>query len=167
MKQRFNRFTLGLILPAVTLLTAIDGLRAETVVINQTTPAVQGSDGTGLNTSGVDSAGKVIKVALKNTFDQKSLTLADGQKADIVVHLKSGGEMLGGYRVYLVTTGDAKPVLFTTCDDFGVARFKSVPAGDYTVVLAKTAKQEKENSVSLGDLQLYVHSSTTSAEGHE
>ncbi len=95
---------------------------------------------------------EILSVRCADSSDEKSLELSEGEKGDIIASLASAGDVVGGYRVFLLRDGESKPVGQGLSDENGLVTYREIAPGRYTVLLRKSKKQLAESSVKLGDV---------------
>lgn len=98
-----------------------------------------------------------IKVGTLESYEEKKLDLPEAERADVVVHLGSAGDLVEGYRILLIRNSDRRPIKVGVSDRNGILRFENIAPGDYTAVFPKTKRQQLESTVFIGDIILGVH----------
>lgn len=108
-------------------------------------------------TASVVSAESLHVRTLESDVDPKAIPLRINQKADLTVHLKSAGDVVDGFRVFLIRDSDNGLVETLRSDEQGVVTFLDLEAERYTVILRKTKSQRLISpTVAIGDLRLEV-----------
>jgi hypothetical protein len=96
------------------------------------------------------SAEQVIVMNV-DSYDQKLLSLDKGERADVVVYLKSSGEPLNGFHVVLRKSGSGK-ISDVVSDNSGTIYFRDLGAGVYRLHLQPQPGMGE--SVAIGDFQV-------------
>lgn len=100
-----------------------------------------------------------LEVSISTSKESKSLDIPKGEKGRIDVHLASSGEMVDDYMIFLVRDVDRQALKRAISDTSGVVTFNRLDPGAYTVILAKTARQKRETTVTIGDIVLSLSGS--------
>lgn len=94
---------------------------------------------------------------LDTDVDPKVLPLRVNQRGDLTVYLKSAGDVVDGFRVFLIRDSDNGLVESLRSDENGVVKFLDLDPEHYTVILRKTKSQRLISpTVAIGDLRLEV-----------
>jgi hypothetical protein len=95
-----------------------------------------------------------IIVGHPESFEYKIRELAEGETINLVVHLKSSGVMLSGYKIALRRESDKQVVASIISDKNGLVKFSNLPANKYTVLYLGNPEVLDEDRVQIGDLIL-------------
>ncbi len=119
-----------------------------------------------LNVNAADPS-ETIVVTDRDSFETSKLDIGADGRADLRVYLKSGGEVVDGYKISLVDNETRKVVKTLLSDAEGKVVYGNLGPGTYTVVLRRTEEQKRNSSVLVGSLVLrpskaQLDSSTTS-----
>ncbi|MFN8392419.1 MAG: hypothetical protein U0136_19155 [Bdellovibrionota bacterium] len=96
-----------------------------------------------------------LEILSPDTGDRVVEELAPDETAELVIYLKSFGDLVGGYRV-TVLDDQGRQVGKNISDMFGVAKFTNMPAGRYRISVEKNRVNERggPSTVSVGDLRV-------------
>ena len=95
-----------------------------------------------------------IIVGHPESFEYKTRELEEGETINLVVHLKSSGVMLSGYKIALRRESDKQIVASIISDRNGLVKFSNIPADKYTVLYLGNPEVLDEDRVQIGDLVL-------------
>ncbi len=100
--------------------------------------------------------GEEVKVqAFDADVESRKIELKEGQTAELIVYLKSAGEMLDGFRLFLLRDPANTLIATERSDETGVITFGDLAAGEYTVLLRKNKTQKyRYPTVEIGDIRL-------------
>ena len=106
--------------------------------------------------SNIDAADttETILVTDRDSFETSKLEIGADGRADLRVYLKSGGEVVDGYKISLVDNETRKVVKTLLSDAEGKVVFGNLSPGTYTVVLRRTEEQKRISTVLVGSLVL-------------
>jgi hypothetical protein len=97
----------------------------------------------------------VIEISGVDFDETRKMELREGQSADVVVYLKSFGDMMDKYLVTLRTGEDNKRVSALLSDQHGRVLFKNLPPGKYRVEVSRRIREDgRLSTVSIGDIML-------------
>ncbi len=95
-----------------------------------------------------------LEIFSPDTDHRIELTLTANEAAELVIYLKSFGDLVGGYRV-IVLDDDGHQVGKNISDMFGVAKFTNMPPGRFRVFVEKKFNERGGvSTVSVGDLKV-------------
>jgi hypothetical protein len=97
-----------------------------------------------------------LEILAPDTGEQTSIDLSSGELGELVIYLKSMGDLVGGYRVNILDDQD-RLIGKNISDMFGVAKFTNIPPGRFRVfVVTKGIYNDRggRTTVSVGDLRL-------------
>ncbi len=96
-----------------------------------------------------------IEVYNADSEEVRKLEVKPGQAVDIMVYLKSFGDMVDNYLVILRTDEDGKRVAAFLSDINGRVKFAKVPPAKYHVEVNKKVRTDgRMSNVSIGDVML-------------
>lgn len=100
------------------------------------------------------AAAEQLEILCPDTEEQVIVDLGSGEAAELIIYLKSFGDLVGGYRVIVLDDQDHQ-VGKNISDMFGVAKFTNMPAGRYRVFVEKKWNERGGlSTVSVGDLKV-------------
>lgn len=100
------------------------------------------------------AAADKLEVLSADINDIHQVDLAEGELGDLTVYLKSLGDELDGYAVYVVDDLD-RQVASEVSTAVGIVRFTGIPAGRYRIqVETKRSVRGVKVPVSIGDMKL-------------
>lgn len=95
-----------------------------------------------------------LEVLGGDSDDIHKVELAEGELGDLTVYLKSLGDELNGYTIYVIDDLD-RQVASEVSTAVGIVRFTGIPAGRYRVqVEVKRSVRGVKVPVSVGDMKL-------------
>ncbi len=95
-----------------------------------------------------------LEIYSPDTGDRLTVDLDSGEAAELIIYLKSFGDLVGGYRVVVLDDQD-RQVGKNISDMFGVAKFTNMPAGRFRIFVEKKLNERGGvATVSLGDLKV-------------
>ena len=95
-----------------------------------------------------------LEIICPDTDDRAVVELGEGEAAELIIYLKSFGDLVGGYRVIVLDDQDHQ-VGKNISDMFGVAKFTNMPAGRFRVFVEKKWNERGgQSTVSVGDLKV-------------
>ena len=100
---------------------------------------------------------QVVEVTSPDFDEKKTLTLDGGQTADVVVYLKSAGEMVNGIQVLLLDRETEQRLAVGRSNQDGMVLFGRLSAGKYVVTTNKTRLFRKTRpTVAIGDVDIHL-----------
>jgi hypothetical protein len=97
----------------------------------------------------------VIEVSGVDFDETRKMDLREGQFADVIVYLKSFGDMVDKYLVTLRSGDDNKRVSALLSDQHGRVLFKKLPPGKYRIEVSRRIREDgRLSTVSIGDVML-------------
>jgi hypothetical protein len=103
------------------------------------------------------SQAEPMRVRARGSYGEKQIDLAKGQLGKIEVHLKSAGEMVGGYEVSLFQDSDGERIATKISDDYGIVTFGDLRPGTYTAILLRSDRMKSESTLAIGDFVLEAY----------
>ncbi len=111
---------------------------------------------------------QMIEVGSPDLAETRKLELAEGQTADVLVHLKTFTDTVDDYLVTLSNDEDDRRIAALLSDHHGRVLFKNVPPGKYRVELKIKVRDDGDvSTVTLGDIMLAVSGSDAFSLGQK
>ena len=86
--------------------------------------------------------------------DEKVVDLADDEVGELVVYLKSFGDIVGGFKITLLDDDD-RAVGKSISDSHGLAKFSNIPPGRFRVIVERKMNDRGGlSTVSVGDVKV-------------
>ncbi len=96
----------------------------------------------------------VLEIIAPDIEQSVSVDLGKGEAGDLIIYLKSFGDMVGGYKVTVMDSAD-RQVGKNISDVNGTAKFTNLPPGRFRVFAEKKMNDRGGiSTVSIGDLKL-------------
>lgn len=101
-----------------------------------------------------DVTAEELEILSPDTDERLVIDLRQDEAAELIIYLKSFGDLVGGYRVYVKDDQD-RQVGKNISDMFGVAKFTNMPAGRFRVYVEERFNERGGRStVSIGDIRV-------------
>ena len=101
-----------------------------------------------------DVTAEELEILSPDTDERLVVDLRQDEAAELIIYLKSFGDLVGGYRVYVKDDQD-RQVGKNISDMFGVAKFTNMPAGRFRVYVEERFNERGGRStVSIGDIRV-------------
>ena len=102
----------------------------------------------------VGAKADLIEVSCDYIADIYKLDVSEGELGDLTVYLKSFGDEMDGYAVYLLDDLD-RAVASEKSTAVGIVRFTGIPAGRYRIrVESRRSTRGVRDPVTVGDMKL-------------